>query len=69
MRSPLLAKLVLSLGLVLAAFAAPRAQALFRPCICPDIYAPVTCSNGVTYGNQCLADCAHATGCVSGVPS
>ncbi len=33
-------------------------------CICPDIYAPVTCSNGVTYGNSCLASCAHATGCV-----
>jgi hypothetical protein len=35
-------------------------------CICPDVYAPVTCSNGVTYGNSCLAGCAHATGCVRG---
>jgi F0F1-type ATP synthase assembly protein I len=33
-------------------------------CICPDIYAPVTCSNGVTYSNGCVASCAHATGCV-----
>jgi hypothetical protein len=33
-------------------------------CICPDVYAPVTCSNGVTYSNGCVASCAHATGCV-----
>jgi len=33
-------------------------------CICPDNYAPVTCSNGVTYSNACRASCAHATGCV-----
>jgi hypothetical protein len=24
----------------------------------------VTCSNGVTYSNSCVAGCAHATGCV-----
>lgn len=33
-------------------------------CICPDNYAPVKCSNGVTYSNACRASCAHATGCV-----
>jgi len=33
-------------------------------CICPDVYAPVLCSNGVTYSNACRASCAHATGCV-----
>ena len=33
-------------------------------CICPDVYAPVKCSNGVTYSNGCVASCAHATGCV-----
>jgi hypothetical protein len=33
-------------------------------CICPDVYAPVTCSNGVTYPNACRASCAHATDCV-----
>ena len=33
-------------------------------CICPDNYAPVRCSNGVTYSNACRASCAHATGCV-----
>ena len=33
-------------------------------CICPDIYAPVICSDGVTYSNACVASCAKATGCV-----
>jgi hypothetical protein len=33
-------------------------------CICPDNYAPVTCSNGVTYSNACRASCAHAKDCV-----
>ena len=47
------------------ALSAP-AQARFGGggCICPDVYAPVTCSNGVTYSNGCVASCAHATGCV-----
>jgi hypothetical protein len=31
--------------------------------ICYQIYAPVKCSNGVTYTNQCYADAACATGC------
>lgn len=31
--------------------------------ICPLIYAPVTCSNGQTYSNQCFADANCATGC------
>jgi hypothetical protein len=47
----------------LTAFSTP-AQAVFGGhCICPDVYAPVTCSNGVTYSNGCVASCAHATGC------
>ena len=33
-------------------------------CLCPEIYAPVTCSNGKTYPNQCVADCHHAKNCV-----
>ncbi len=34
------------------------------PCLCPDIVAPVICDNGVTYINQCRANCAHARNCV-----
>jgi hypothetical protein len=47
----------------ISALATP-ASAVFKICICPDVYAPVTCSNGVTYSNACRASCAHATGCV-----
>jgi len=35
-----------------------------RACLCPDIVAPVLCDNGVTYINQCRANCAHAKNCV-----
>jgi hypothetical protein len=42
---------------------ATPASAVFKPCICPDVYAPVICSNGVTYSNSCVASCNHATGC------
>lgn len=30
---------------------------------CADVYDPITCSNGVTYGNACYAYVACATGC------
>jgi hypothetical protein len=37
-------------------------------CLCPLIYAPVTCDHNKTYPNQCEADCHHAKNCVpSGV--
>jgi len=43
-----------------------RAEAI--GCICPLIYAPVTCDHNKTYPNQCEADCHHAKNCVpSGV--
>jgi len=32
---------------------------------CMDVYDPVICSNGVTYGNACYAYVACATGCTS----
>ena len=32
--------------------------------ICYQLYAPVLCSNGQVYTNQCYADAACATGCV-----
>jgi Kazal-type serine protease inhibitor-like protein len=31
--------------------------------ICPAIFAPVTCNNGMTYSNQCFADADCARGC------
>jgi hypothetical protein len=31
--------------------------------ICPLIFAPVTCNNGVTYSNQCFATADCAKGC------
>ncbi len=31
---------------------------------CPDVYAPVICSNGRVYSNACYAWKACATGCV-----
>ena len=33
---------------------------------CPDVYNPVTCSNGITYPNACYAFRACATGCGGG---
>ncbi|HVZ93367.1 MAG TPA: hypothetical protein VG797_02545 [Phycisphaerales bacterium] len=64
--------LVLAIAVTAAVgFSAATAKAVIRPpahCICPDVYAPVTCSNGVTYSNSCRASCAGATGCVPGGP-
>ena len=58
----------LFLGLVLTGAVATAAHA--DKCVpndpnvfCPDIFAPVTCNNGVTYPNQCYADRACAVGC------
>ena len=33
---------------------------------CPMVYDPVTCDNGVTYSNACVAFAACATGCSEG---
>ena len=35
-----------------------------KDCLCPDVYAPVICSNGIVYSNACRAGCAGATNCV-----
>ena len=32
-------------------------------CLCPDVFDPVICSDGITYSNFCQAGCAGATGC------
>jgi hypothetical protein len=56
----------LSLGLVVGAvmiFGAKSISLAAPPCYCPDVYAPVICSNGKVYSNACRASCAHATGC------
>ncbi|MCB9838947.1 MAG: hypothetical protein H6813_06370 [Phycisphaeraceae bacterium] len=53
-------------ALVIGAMALTAEPAQARsggPCLCPDIYAPVTCSNGKTYPNQCVANCHHAKNC------
>ena len=34
------------------------------PCLCPDVWMPVICSNGHVYSNYCYASCAGASGCV-----
>ena len=61
----LIRKAVLGLGLAGALSAAAfAAQCVPDPNpVCYQIYAPVTCNNGVTYTNQCYADAACAVGC------
>jgi hypothetical protein len=39
-------------------------EAVAAKCSCGISYAPVRCSDGKTYQNQCYATCAGATGCV-----
>ena len=34
-----------------------------KGCECPDVYAPVQCSNGMIYSNGCVASCNGASGC------
>lgn len=52
------------LALIVAAFGALATTTLAGPPVCPQIYAPVICSNGKVYPNQCYADRAHAKNCV-----
>ena len=53
-------------ALLAGASAAMAGKKLPTPpiCDCYPIDAPVLCSNGITYLNQCVATCAGATGCV-----
>lgn len=62
MKKVLLASFALALSL--GAFATSEARPGY---LCPDVYDPVTCSNGHTYSNACYASLAGATGCVRGV--
>ena len=35
-----------------------------KPCGCSEVFGPVACANGETYGNKCeAAECAEAKGC------
>lgn len=64
MRKKLVARLA---GMALVVFAGGLlAESAFAagPKLCPQIYAPVICSNGKVYPNQCYADKAHAKDCV-----
>jgi len=61
----------IAVGVALAIVFVVGSVAYFTPapaaignCICPDVYAPVKCSNGVTYSNACVASCAKAKNCV-----
>lgn len=53
-----------AVALVLGALGALASTTLAGPPLCPDIYAPVICSNGKVYPNQCYADRAKAKNCV-----
>ena len=57
---------VLCLAALLSGVSAAIAGKIPHPpiCDCYPIDAPVLCSNGITYLNQCVATCAGATGCV-----
>jgi hypothetical protein len=60
----------IAIGAFVAAVFLLGTAALFVPaeaapsCLCPDIYAPVRCSNGKTYPNLCVATCQRAKNCV-----
>ncbi len=60
----LMATLILALASMAFAGKKPPPPPPGGGCNCTDIYAPVICSNGVTYPNLCYATCAKATGCV-----
>jgi hypothetical protein len=60
------AKLTLALALAGTAvsFGAHKVQAACDDGIlCPDVYDPVICSDGVVYSNSCFARAACAHGC------
>ena len=57
--------LVLALILSLGAVTPSEAVRSCCPgCLCPDVFAPVICSDGNVYANYCYASLACATGCV-----
>ena len=53
----------LTLSAVVGVSALVSSPAEAGRCLCPKVYAPVVCSNGKTYPNQCVANCRNATDC------
>jgi hypothetical protein len=71
MKISLIPKIALAAALAAGALSIPApSQAAFGSgcggsgTLCPDVYAPVICSNGHVYSNSCEASKACATGCV-----
>jgi len=63
-RATLVRSLLLGLALTAIGSASYADKCVPDPnAICPLIFAPVTCNNGVTYSNQCFADADCARGC------
>ena len=63
-KATLIRSFLLGLALTAAGTASYADKCVPDPnAICPQIYAPVTCNDGVTYGNQCIADSYCAKGC------
>lgn len=63
-RALLIRSFLLGLALTAAGSASYADKCVPNPnAICPFIYAPVTCNDGVTYSNQCFANAACAKGC------
>ena len=54
--------LIAAVVLGIAAVVPPPVDAR-PPCLCPDVFDPVLCSNGMSYSNFCQAGCAGATDC------
>lgn len=54
----------LAMVVVVGGVLASAVEAAGGPPLCPDLYAPVICSNGKVYPNQCYADRAKAKNCV-----
>jgi len=64
MHKKLLARLAGAALVVFAGGLLAESAMAAGPKLCPQIYAPVICSNGKIYPNQCYADKAHAKDCV-----
>ena len=64
-KTTLIRSFLLGLALTAAAGSASYADRCVPDpnAICPLIYAPVICNDGVTYSNQCFANAACARGC------